>query len=595
MKKVLSLVLAVIMLMSMAISSSALTIWGSTSKEEEESSLKDLIYNLYLHGNGFVPGSPDHGNVSGNDWWYGDCKECDGDAFYYRDLNTIYWKCLESDCGKHGSNSPEIDRWWAGECGYCHGTAFYYMNEDTIYWRCAEDDCGRKGQFNLGGSEDDEDEDEEEEEDKDDGILRCGECGFPNPTFISTYVKDGKIYNEYYCRFCMRSIVKLVDINDLGLNVGASAKITSCNASDCKNLAYFDQYSVEDERIFLVYKCKDGHTTKRMINDCSFDTVHPSYGDYTVSVYCSTGGSYTITNGRYAFSGERKTVNFYAKPGYTLTDVTINGFSVGPRSSITFTTVKNMVITATFTKNQNIASSYTITANKIGNGTITAKKNSASVEAGIVLAKHNDTVTYSFSPAVGYKISSVKVDGKEVGAVRSYTFSKLDANHNIQVTFTWNNTYTDVIDHYLPAVKYVSETGIMSFYGSINRFSGYTYVSIKDFAVALAEMADTDNKLNTIDQRLAWAVIYGLVNVREEDITSTITVQRACDMVKVYLEVVEKINGIDFTLVDDKDSAKETAIEIKMVTDSIYTKNRRLYRYDLAAVCYLISTLKYTK
>ena len=38
-------------------------------------------------------------------------------------------------------------------------------------------------------------------------------------------------------------------------------------------------------------------------------------------------------------------------------------------------------------------------------------------------------------PNSGYAVKDVVVDGKSVGAVTTYTFSKVDANHTIAATF----------------------------------------------------------------------------------------------------------------------------------------------------------------
>lgn len=43
---------------------------------------------------------------------------------------------------------------------------------------------------------------------------------------------------------------------------------------------------------------------------------------------------------------------------------------------------------------------------------------------------------YSITPATGYSIQSVLVDGASVGAVPSYTFSNITANHTISASFT---------------------------------------------------------------------------------------------------------------------------------------------------------------
>ena len=42
---------------------------------------------------------------------------------------------------------------------------------------------------------------------------------------------------------------------------------------------------------------------------------------------------------------------------------------------------------------------------------------------------------FTITPAANYQISGVKVDGKSIGAVSSYTFTNVTANHTIAATF----------------------------------------------------------------------------------------------------------------------------------------------------------------
>ncbi len=70
---------------------------------------------------------------------------------------------------------------------------------------------------------------------------------------------------------------------------------------------------------------------------------------------------------------------------------------------------------------------YTITATSGENGTITP--------SGVTEYDCNATSTYTITPNEGYEITDVLVDGISVGAVDSYTFSSLNSNHTISVTF----------------------------------------------------------------------------------------------------------------------------------------------------------------
>jgi len=59
----------------------------------------------------------------------------------------------------------------------------------------------------------------------------------------------------------------------------------------------------------------------------------------------------------------------------------------------------------------------------------------------VTTVNHGGLAAYAIAPATGYHIADVLVDGVSVGAVTSYTFSNVTANHTISATFAIN-TYT---------------------------------------------------------------------------------------------------------------------------------------------------------
>ena len=89
----------------------------------------------------------------------------------------------------------------------------------------------------------------------------------------------------------------------------------------------------------------------------------------------------------------------------------------------------NIDITANFKPSIPPTISYSITASiiKSTGGTI-APAGTSSIRSG-------RSVRVSLTPATGYVISAVSVDGKNIGAVNSYTFSNVAANHKIAVLF----------------------------------------------------------------------------------------------------------------------------------------------------------------
>ena len=151
---------------------------------------------------------------------------------------------------------------------------------------------------------------------------------------------------------------------------------------------------------------------------------------YTVEATQAEGGVITET-GVYN-CGTDVTYNITANDCYTLTTITVDGEDITCELTdtvIVFNAIDtNHTITATFTMN-----TYTITAsvNDDAAGEITPTD---TFDCG-------ETPTYEITPNEGYYIVSVMVDSVEQGAIDSYTFSALHADHTIDATFA-KYTYT---------------------------------------------------------------------------------------------------------------------------------------------------------
>jgi hypothetical protein len=80
----------------------------------------------------------------------------------------------------------------------------------------------------------------------------------------------------------------------------------------------------------------------------------------------------------------------------------------------------------------NPPSSYTIQSNAGPNGSISPM--------GAVIAQPNTNLIFTITPNSGYRIDDVLVDGQSVGAVSTYTFHSIAADHSIQAIFI-SDTY----------------------------------------------------------------------------------------------------------------------------------------------------------
>ncbi len=78
---------------------------------------------------------------------------------------------------------------------------------------------------------------------------------------------------------------------------------------------------------------------------------------------------------------------------------------------------------------------YSITATAGANGTISP--------SGAVKVTAGSSQTFTISPSSGYVIDTLKVDGLEVTVATSYTFSDVNTNHTIEVTFKQESQTSD--------------------------------------------------------------------------------------------------------------------------------------------------------
>ena len=87
------------------------------------------------------------------------------------------------------------------------------------------------------------------------------------------------------------------------------------------------------------------------------------------------------------------------------------------------------------------------------------------VEPKLTIQHIGKSVTFTFKPDTGYKVKDVKVDGKSVGAVTTYTVSKLTVSTRIEVEFTDGKLpFTDVTtaDWFYNDVLFVYDEGLFA-------------------------------------------------------------------------------------------------------------------------------------
>lgn len=121
--------------------------------------------------------------------------------------------------------------------------------------------------------------------------------------------------------------------------------------------------------------------------------------------------------------GSSQTFAIEPNTGYIVSDVLVDGASLGAVTDYTFNNVvANHSIAASFAIN-----TYTITASAGGNGTINP--------SGNVTVSHGGNQLFTFYPNAGYMVYAMWVDGDSIGNNESYTFESVTANHSIYIHF----------------------------------------------------------------------------------------------------------------------------------------------------------------
>ena len=82
--------------------------------------------------------------------------------------------------------------------------------------------------------------------------------------------------------------------------------------------------------------------------------------------------------------------------------------------------------------------------------------------SGNVSVREGRDQTFTITPDKGYAVANVKIDGRSIGAVKSYTFENVRRNHTIEVSFARANEFIDVPagSYFYEAVMWAVENGV---------------------------------------------------------------------------------------------------------------------------------------
>jgi hypothetical protein len=147
-------------------------------------------------------------------------------------------------------------------------------------------------------------------------------------------------------------------------------------------------------------------------------------GPYVITAAAGANGSISPSGSVSVPAGGSQTFNVDAAAGYAITSVLVDGVDQGPACAYTFGNVAgNHTISAAF----GAPGQFTISASAGPGGSISP--------SGAVPVAPGASLGFTITPAAGCQILAVTVDGAAKGAVASYTFSNVSANHAISAAF----------------------------------------------------------------------------------------------------------------------------------------------------------------
>ena len=192
-------------------------------------------------------------------------------------------------------------------------------------------------------------------------------------------------------------------------------------------------------------------------------TAQWTVNQYTIT-YNLAGGTAEGNPSTYTIETKAFTLKNPTKSGYTFTGWSGTGLDGENNMTVTIPTgsTGNRIYTAHWRYNGSghSYSYYTIKATAGAGGSISP--------SGNVSVREGRDRTFTITPDKGYAVSNVKIDGKSIGAVKSYTFENVSRTHTIEVIFMKANgnpqtgVFVDVPEgsYYEEAVDWAVENGI---------------------------------------------------------------------------------------------------------------------------------------
>lgn len=174
-------------------------------------------------------------------------------------------------------------------------------------------------------------------------------------------------------------------------------------------------------------------------------TVPTTIPTFTITALAGQGGSISPSGSVQVSAGSSQAFTITPNTGYQVSNVIVDGINRGGISGYTFTNVQGShTISATFSQ---IPPTQTTIPTPIPTVTpiptsvhyiITATSGQGGIisPSGSVQVVEGSSQTFIITPNTGYKVSSVFVDGSNIGEANGYVFREVQRPHSIHATFS---------------------------------------------------------------------------------------------------------------------------------------------------------------
>lgn len=145
---------------------------------------------------------------------------------------------------------------------------------------------------------------------------------------------------------------------------------------------------------------------------------------HKITIHTEGNGSVLPAGDQTVLHGDPLTTSFIPDVGNYISDVVLDGHSLGGVSSYLFHNItQDHTLEVIFKK-----ISYSIAATASGHGTISPE--------GTQSVSYGDSITFSMSPQQGHYLSKLMINNVDIEPAEEYTFSNIDGNQTISAEFS---------------------------------------------------------------------------------------------------------------------------------------------------------------